>query len=126
VLLAGFGSLFVATALAVSTGDATALVVVLVLLPIALAALVLIRGGSVTALAISGVAGLAYSALGVWDFSRVGDFERTPPGSADYSGHEASLVLVLLAATAAVLSFAAASIARQHRRRDEGDQGRGA
>ncbi|MFL5689201.1 MAG: hypothetical protein ACJ77I_09425 [Chloroflexota bacterium] len=110
--LAAFGFIFIAGAAGVGV-DAGFVLLPLILVPICFAILVFVGGTTSWVLAASALAGLAYAALGVWNFVRAADFERTHPGSVEISGGEPSLSFILLALAIALWSATAAVISRR-------------
>jgi hypothetical protein len=103
-MLAGWAFIVIAGAAGIGA-DATALLAPLVLVPLALALLVLVAGRSVLVLTISTAAAVSFAALGVWNYLRAADFERSHPGWVDATGHDGSLLFVFLALTAAFWSL---------------------
>lgn len=116
LVLAAFGFLFVASAAGVGI-DASFLFVPLLVLPVALALLVLARGDSPSALVVSALGGFAYAALGAWNYLRAAEFERADPGSAELSGGAVSLALVVLTLAIGLWSLGAAALATREGRR---------
>ena len=83
--MAGLGYLFVTAALGVGV-DASAVLVPLVAIPLALGALVFVGGRWAVVLAISAAAGFGYAVLGVQNYLRAEAFERANPGANEISG----------------------------------------
>ena len=114
--MAGLGYLFVAAALGVSV-DASAVLVPLVVIPLALGALVFAGGRSAAVLAISAAAGFGYAVLGVQNYVRAEAFERANPGATEISGGGTSITFVFIALAIGLWSAAAAVLAWRQRRR---------
>jgi len=113
--MAGLGYLFVTAALGVGI-DASAVLVPLVVIPLALGVLVFVGGRWAVVLAISAAAGFGYAVLGVQNYIRAEAFERANPGAAEISGGATSITFVLIALAIGLLSAAAAALAWRQRR----------
>jgi hypothetical protein len=120
VMLAGWGFVGIAGALGVGI-DVTEMFLPLVLVPLVFALLVAVGGRSLIILAVSMCAAILFAGLGAWNFFNGPEFERLHPGSVDISGHDVSLVFVLLAATAAVWSLGASVLLVRARWLDQPD-----
>jgi hypothetical protein len=105
-MLAGWGFVGIAGALGVGI-DVTEMLLPLVLVPLVFALLVAVGGRSLIILAVSTCAASLFAGLGAWNFFNGPEFERMHPGSVDISGHDVSVVFVLLAGAAAVWSVSA-------------------
>jgi hypothetical protein len=114
--VAGWLLLFLATVGAIIPLDPQSLLLAYVGPPITLFGLVAIAGQFRVVSALSVLAGLFYSAVGVWDFLRAAEFERLHPDSMDASGGGISIILVLLAGGAALWSLSALAVLQRSAR----------
>ena len=114
--MAGLGYLFVAAALGAGV-DASAVLVPLVVIPLALGALVFVGGRWAVVLAISAAAGFGYAVLGVQNYLRAEAFERANPGATEISGWGPSITFVFIALAIGLWSAVAAVLAWRQRRR---------
>jgi hypothetical protein len=112
--MAGLGYLFVTAALGVGI-DASAVLVPVVVIPLALGALVLVGGRWAVVLAISAAAGFGYAVLGVQNYLRAEAFEQANPGATEISGGATSITFVFIALAIGLWSATAAALAWRRR-----------
>jgi hypothetical protein len=115
LVLAGLGFVFIAGAVGVGI-DASVVTVPLLLIPLGASVVVFVAGDRVWVLLLSAAAGLAYAALGAWNYFRAEDFARANPGAVEVSGGASSLTFVLLAVAISACSAIAIGVIRRRGR----------
>jgi hypothetical protein len=116
LVVAGLGFVFVLGATGVGI-DASFVLVPLLLVPLVVALVVFVGGDRVSVLLMSAAAGVAYAALGAWNYFRAAAFEQANPGSVEISGGETSLTFVFLTLAISAWSLGAAGLIHRRSRR---------